>query len=63
MKYKITVGVSLEALELKVNKYIKAGFEPCGSIFYYDDRICGRCIVQPMLKRTWGAGNAPETDK
>lgn len=52
MKYELVVGASLEVLEMQVNECLEVGFEPCGSIFGYDDRILGRCIIQPMLKQT-----------
>lgn len=51
MEYKILSSNALETLETKVNEHIKIGFEPCGSIFSYDDRNCGRCVFQPMLRR------------
>lgn len=46
--YRIFGGDTIADLEATVNKYIKVGYEPCGSIFSFTD---SRCVYQPMLKR------------
>ncbi len=48
MEYRIFGGNTLAQLELRVNEYIKVGFEPCGGIFSFFD---SRSVYQPMLKR------------
>lgn len=46
--YQIIGGNTLAMLEDEVNKYIKAGYTPCGGLFSYTYDDTG-CVFQAMI--------------